>query len=242
MARETWLDRTVVEDVDARRAEVRAYVLNTSEHLRDGDSTLSVPDMGAAFAAYDDLFFDGWLRRHVSRIDFALNGRLRRSAGRLLWKPSLPGDFTLELSPRLLRQSFADVEREVRVNGCVVNDQLDAALRVFEHELVHLTEVAEFGRSSCDRARFARRARNLFGHRSTKHEMVTVSERAAAVFDIRPGCQVRFRYRGRFFVGRVNRITQRATVLVPDARGERYSDGGTYAKFYVPVEALSRVD
>jgi hypothetical protein len=38
----------------------------------------------------------------------------------------------------------------------------------------------------------------------------------------------------------VNRVTKRATVLVEDARGVRYSDGRRYAKFYVPVGMLER--
>jgi len=40
----------------------------------------------------------------------------------------------------------------------------------------------------------------------------------------------------------VNRITKRATVLVEDERGMRYSDGKRYAKFYVPVASLELVE
>ena len=47
-----------------------------------------------------------------------------------------------------------------------------------------------------------------------------------------------FRKGGREYVGRVNRVTRQATVLVDDDGGIRYSDGRRYAKFYVPVETL----
>jgi hypothetical protein len=52
---------------------------------------------------------------------------------------------------------------------------------------------------------------------------------------------VRFRLDGRHYTGRVNRITKRATVLVEDRSGERYSDGKRYAKFYVPLEMLEKM-
>ena len=45
---------------------------------------------------------------------------------------------------------------------------------------------------------------------------------------------------GSRYVGVVNRVTKRATVLVEDSRGVRYSDGRCYAKFYVPVGMLER--
>ena len=58
--------------------------------------------------------------------------------------------------------------------------------------------------------------------------------------DVRVGDQVRFAHDGHFLEGRVNRITRRATVLVPHAKGERFSDGGRYLRFYVPLEKLTR--
>jgi hypothetical protein len=40
--------------------------------------------------------------------------------------------------------------------------------------------------------------------------------------------------------GRVNRITRRATVLVPAPTGELFSDGKRYLRFYVPLEQLKK--
>ena len=47
-----------------------------------------------------------------------------------------------------------------------------------------------------------------------------------------------FIYEGRPLTGRVNRLTKRATVLVEDAEGERFSDGRRYRRYYVPIVHL----
>ena len=44
--------------------------------------------------------------------------------------------------------------------------------------------------------------------------------------------------KGRDSTGRVNRLTKRATVLVEDPEGERFSDGGRYRRYYVPIVHL----
>jgi hypothetical protein len=46
---------------------------------------------------------------------------------------------------------------------------------------------------------------------------------------------VTFLFEGRPLTGRVNRLTKRATVLVEDPEGERFSDGRRYRKYYVPI-------
>jgi hypothetical protein len=49
---------------------------------------------------------------------------------------------------------------------------------------------------------------------------------------------VRFSFEGVQHTGIVNRISKRATVLVEDNRGVRYTNGKRYAKFYVPLQSL----
>ena len=61
-------------------------------------------------------------------------------------------------------------------------------------------------------------------------------------FGIKPGMLVRFRFDGVEHTGIVNRISKRATVLVEDGRGVRYTNGKHYAKFYVPVQSLEAVE
>jgi hypothetical protein len=70
--------------------------------------------------------------------------------------------------------------------------------------------------------------------------MITRRERAA-VSGIRPGARVKFDYEGRPMQGVVNRVTKRATVLVEDPGGIRYSDGKRYAKYYIPISWLELI-
>jgi hypothetical protein len=118
--------------------------------------------------------------------------------------------------------------------------RLEAAQRVFEHELIHLAEMLVFGRSSCAAEPFRELAWGWFGHTETKHDLVTQQERARAKFDVRVGDRVTFTFEGTPYTGVVNRITRRATVLVEDARGQAYSDGKRYLKFYIPLTMLQR--
>jgi hypothetical protein len=54
------------------------------------------------------------------------------------------------------------------------------------------------------------------------------------------GDTVVFIAEGKQFTGVVNRITKRATVLVADPGGTKYTDGKRYSKFYVPLNMLRR--
>ena len=53
---------------------------------------------------------------------------------------------------------------------------------------------------------------------------------------------MRFQFDGVEHKGVVNRISKRATVLVKDRKGQPYSDGKHYTKFYVPVQFLEAME
>jgi hypothetical protein len=110
-----------------------------------------------------------------------------------------------------------------------------------EHELVHLIEVLLWGKSSCSQSRFHSITRRFFGHTTNKHLLVTPREKALVKFGIRPGMVVRFSFEGVERMGVVNKISRRATVLVEDREGRRYSNGKHHIKFYVPVQSLEVV-
>src|SRR5262249_49030769 len=151
-----------------------------------------------------------------------------------------PVHYEITISTTLLYQSFADVDRPIRVSGLVCTNRVEALQRIFEHELLHLVELLVLGRSSCSAEPFRMLAGNLFGHTETNHELITQTERALVQYAIRVGDRVAFDFEGQTYTGVVNRITRRATILVENPAGQRYTDGKHYQKFYVPLTELRK--
>ncbi len=134
-----------------------------------------------------------------------------------------------------------DSSSRVRVAGLSCVDRLDALLRIFEHELLHLIEFLVWHDSSCSARRFREIAFRLFGHRQSNHQLFTPREAAELSQGIAVGDYVGFCHAGHQYMGYVNHIHRRATVLVPHQKGVRYVDGKRYAKFYVPLRQLQRL-
>jgi hypothetical protein len=202
-------------------------------------------DVRVLFESYDDLYFDGLLSRATADVplEFRVSSRMTRAGGKTSsWRKSRRGPierFEIAISSTLLLQTFetGDIDRAIHVTGLECHNRLEALMRVMEHELVHLSELLGWGDSSCRQDRFQMIAWQTFGHTNHQHALITPGERAAAQ-GIRPGSSVTFRFEGRLLTGIVNRVTRRATVLVPDATGERFSDGNVYRKYYVPLDSL----
>ena len=106
--------------------------------------------------------------------------------------------------------------------------------------MIHLIEMLIWKNSSCSARRFQNIARRFFSHKQSTHQLITPSDTAAAKFQISTGDWVCFQVNGYPMTGLVNRITKRATVLVPSKNGTRYDDGKRYNKYYVPIEKLSK--
>ena len=228
-------------------------LLRQSPRIRSGNFTqFADPDLALLFDLYDEWFFAGGLRRLSTRRP-ARSRSARRAASRAPPAPrrdSRPAG--REPGPRhaaalrnrhlraLMFQTFHDVQRSVRVNGLLCRDRVEALQRVFEHELIHLLEMLLWTRSSCSAARFKGLVWNYFGHTATKHDLITQGERASNRFGLRLGDRVTFVFEGVRRVGVVNRITQRATILVESAAGTVYTDGKRYEKFYIPLGLLEK--
>lgn len=249
--------RLTADDAAARARAIYERLTSDSPRVKAGNFTQIAPaDLALMYELYDEGFFGGDLSRLVKAsgapLRFELSARLTRSAGLTKRygtrvKPGAPPApatrFEIVLSTALLFQTFRDVERTVRVNGLVCADRLEAAQRVFEHELLHLVEMLVWAESDCDGERFKGLAFDVFAHTQTKHDLVTQNERARAKFDLRVGDRVEFTFDGRPYVGVVGRITRRATVLVEDdSRGTPHADGRKYLKFYIPLPMLRRVE
>jgi hypothetical protein len=242
------------DEIAARTRAVYDAVLRRSRHITAANFTAcAASDLELLFELYDEGFFagavGGLVRATGAPLTFHFSPRLTRSAGltkrfaprRRSTVAPPPSRFEIVLSSSLLFQTFTDVSRTVRVNGVVCHDRLEAAQRVFEHELLHLIEMLVWQTSNCDGPRFKGLALGWFAHSETRHDLVTQQERARDRFDVRVGDRVAFTHEGSPYVGVVNRITRRATVLVESERGEAYTDGKRYVKFYIPLPQLRKV-
>ncbi|QDV58026.1 hypothetical protein [Rosistilla oblonga] len=244
--------RWTPQQIATKQQEILRTTLALSSTLDGVNFTrMAAADLRRMCMLYDDHFFEGrllWLARREG-IDFNLSSRMTRAAGKTVTTydsrvrdPQVPGGrkrtFEVILSTTLLFQTFHDLDRQVIVSGCVCNNRLQAAQRVCEHELVHLVEMLCFNDSNCAKRQFHGITRRFFGHTDYQHQLITQDERAAKRFQVSVGSPVEFQYEGKVLRGKVNRITRRATVLVPDGKGQMFDDGQRYKRFYVPLERL----
>lgn len=236
----------------------RQLCYKIARNVLDHSSVMDSPNFTSSAARdlqrmaelYDRAFFGGHclaIAKHYG-MQFRWSKRMTSTGGktvRTIHTDRVTGKqhvrYEIVLSATLLFQTFSDLQRPIRVTGLLCTNRLQAMQRILEHELIHLVEMVVWGDSCCAASRFQSIAGRLFGHTEHKHDLITQQERAARKFNIRVGSVVQFRHEGTICVGTVNRITRRATVLVPDRRGQLYDDGHRYRKYYVPISHLQQV-
>jgi hypothetical protein len=235
--------------INQLQTEIHSQTLQLSRSIdRPNFSRVGRDDLVRMIRMYDDRFFGGHVLplAQAEGLSFALSSRMTRVAGKLVTSYS-SGDydgqrqFEMVLSSTLLFQTFEDSDRPVEVTGRPCRDRLEAMQRVAEHELVHLIEMLVWNDGTCSEARFQSIAQRYFGHTDYRHDLITQRERALMKFDIRVGDMVHFHHDGHKLTGRVNRITRRATILVPSRKGELFNDGTRYQRYYVPLEKLRKL-
>jgi hypothetical protein len=237
------------EDRDRRRGEIRTRILERSPYIREPHfSRIHTTDVALAFEAYDTAFFRASIKSALGEtpLRFRLATRATKRGGSLArfrsataGASSVRESYELTVSTTLLFDSFRDGHRTVTIAGHPCPDRLDALQRVLEHEIVHLCEHLVWHDSDCARRRFQAIARGVFGHTEHTHALVTSHERAADL-GFRPGQTVTFEFEGVRYEGILNRVTKRATVLVPDPAGRLATDGRRYRWFYVPLQLLRK--
>lgn len=238
--------RNSAERTAAGRLAVRDSLAAAAPRIAHLDfKSITAANLSALFNLYDREFFDGWLGRTAAAqsgrpVGFRVSSRMTRAGGKTFMyhrrrKGQIEESFEIAVAATMLFMNFGQPGRAVSVGGLVCANRLEALQYIVEHEMIHLAELVTWRKSSCRRARFKALAANIFGHTSPHHALVTPREHAAQRHGVRVGSVVVFDIAGRRLVGRVNAIHQRATVLVPDPSGLRYSDGQRYAKFYVPL-------
>ena len=237
------------DQIAARTNHIHAAVLSKSKYIDDPNFTTIHPaDLELLFAEYDDRFFDGQIRKTLGTVPlhFDLSKRMTSSGGKTAhYTGRADGKqwYEIGVSTTILFGCFGgDDHRPNTASGIVCRDRLDALQRVMEHELVHLVEMLLWDKSSCAKPRFHSITLRFFGHTENRHQLITPKEKAIVKYGIKPGMAVRFRFDGVEHAGVVNRINKRATVLVEDRKGQRYSDGKHYTKFYIPVQLLEAME
>jgi hypothetical protein len=230
------------ELIRSRLHQIHHDLLAGSPYLRQPNFTRIHPrDLQSLFGLYDERFLEGACRRALAgrTLTFRLSPRMTSSGGKTTRYRARNGELSYEIAvaSSILFDGFGPADRRITVCGLACEDRLQALQRIFEHELVHLGEQLCWETSDCARARFQDISGRLFGHRAHTHSLITRKERAAES-GIRPGSRVTFTFEGKRLTGRVNRITKRATVLVEDPAGIRYSDGSHYRAYYVPIARL----
>ena len=234
------------ESVRERQSQIHREMLAHSPCLDAPDFTRIHPgDLDALCRAYDDRFFGGGIGQALAgcKLGFRLAPRMIRTGGATTRFRSRATDeisYQIAIAISVLFDSFREADRAISVCGVECRDRLEALQRIFEHELVHLSEQLCWDVSDCRASRFQEIAGRLFLHRTHTHSLITRQERAARA-GIHCGSRVAFVFEGRRLSGRVNRITKRATVLVQDAAGELHSDGQRYKIYYVPLTWLEPI-
>jgi hypothetical protein len=222
--------------------QIQQDMLAHSRHIRvENFTAIHTEDLEFLFGAYDQRFLAGNCRLALNgrRLRFRLAPRFTSAGAKTTKFTARTGEgfFEIAIASSILFDGFANMDRRISIGGIDCENRLEALQRIFEHELVHLTELLCWDDSNCRLGRFQEIALRLFLHRTHTHNLITRKERAADS-GIQPGSRVSFEIEGLRLTGRVNRVTKRATVLVEDPTGQKYSDGLRYKTYYVPIARL----
>lgn len=235
-----------MNEIIAKRRRLRGeFLLSAAGSYTKTDIAACDRDLELLFQLYDGIFLEDYFKNsYRGTCRFCFSRRLRSSAG-ITKLPKYPRHLRPEEQWLEIRISadflsrFNEMKREARVNGLIPADALEALLFIFEHELCHVIEFMQYGRTSCRGKRFLELAHALFGHTGTTHALPTAGEVAQRETGLAPGSRVSFVYQGQVLTGVVNYIGKKATVMVRDAQG-RYMDrqGNRYTKYYVALQRL----
>ena len=248
--------KQVKQQVLSRRSQkefsqlVYKYMLTNSRFVRTGNfKDICNSDLGMLFQITDEQYFNGNVDRVCEQLadrplSFRLSTRMTTSGGTttmqtLRESSGLKTEFEIAIATTPLFATFVDQPTAI-VSGITCHDRLEALQRIMEHEMVHLVEMLLWNDSNCSAKPFKSIVNRFFGHTESNHRLLTPSDLARKRLGIVAGDIVTFKIEGRELKGHVNRITKRATILVPDSRGAIYDDGKKYQKYYVPIQKLKR--
>ncbi len=242
-------------EVADRTSTVGRFLMQSSGQLGEANfKSIGCNDLKLLFHFTDEVYLGGRLDRAYREItgeplEFRLSKRMITTGGTttMFRVRQEQGDrlargakFEIAIATTPLFQTFGD-EGSALVSGVTCRNRLEALQRVMEHEMIHLAEFVCWDDSNCHQQRFRSIVHRCFGHRESTHQLLNHRSNAKLLKGISVGDQVAFQNGPVLLRGRVNRITKRASVLVPDKRGRRFNDGERYATYYVPIPLLKKV-
>ena len=228
-------------EIFRRRTSILAMLLSEDEGFCSIPvKAINTRTLNQMLRSYDELFFEGLLRRKLGRITVTLSSRMTSAAGKFICTKGLFGKVVsaeIRMSSDFLIRL---IDGPFLLNGLSVATPQEAFLIVFEHELCHAIETLLYGKTGHSQC-FMALANGLFGHTGTQHSLPTRSQEAAQE-GLKTGVRVRFSYQENMLVGFVSYIGKAATVMVPAADG-KYRDryGRRYAKYRVPLNRLEKM-
>lgn len=232
------------KEIQKKTGQIFDITLFQSKYIKEPNFvSIAGEDLERLFYLYDSYFFnEHFTKNFKDKLNFRLSKRMTSAGGRTSSKKN-SGIYEITLSTSLLFQTFEDVKRKITVNGIICNNRLEAAMKILEHEIIHLVEWTTFGKTSCKGKRFKNMSNNIFGHTDVTHQLVTQREVALKKMNLRVGDNVFFEFEGKRYFGEICNITKRATVMVRDKRGEFVdSRGKNYCKYYIPLRFLRKTN
>jgi len=232
--------------IKAKRAEIAGKLNLISANIKTNEiARIATLDLKLLFDLYDEVFFNGKFKDFYSgELKFSLSPRLTRSAGKTVCPKNIakipPEKAVMEIRIGLdFFFKYNEIHGVKMVCGIPTRNALEALQLVFEHELCHVLEFANFYTSNCGRQRFRTIAGNLFKHTESYHKLPTQRRITEEKYGFKIGGPVAFTVANKTYRGILYRINKRATVMVRD-EGGAYTDkqGNRYTKYYVPVKLL----
>ncbi len=205
---------------------------------------LTLENISRLINLYDDYVFSGYIGNSIENgIMVSISNRMTSSGGKTIFlRRGSHFSYEIRISKKII-ENFIEGDEEKLICGIVGEDALDALMLILEHELCHVLEFSLYGNSNCKANRFKNISYNLFGHKSSYHEILKSrnqrDKNTSKNYHFTKGQTVRFPYKNNMYSGVITNINKRATVMVKDPKGS-YKDSNNvkYTKWYIPLEML----
>jgi len=227
------------------RVKIENSLISNSKTIKNNKlEQISTNDLYLLFDLYDKYVFNNFFANNFNEpLNFSLSKKMTRAAGKTIVtsRQGSSPSYEIRMGINFFFQYYL-TDSEKKVSGIITTSPLEAFLIVFEHEICHLIEFYKFGNSSCKKNAFKNMAYKLFKHTDVYHALPTNSNIAGKVYNLHLGDLVEFEYNSKTLQGTISNITKRATVMVKDNKGlYRDNKGYRYAKFYIPLTLLKRI-